>query len=301
LRAAIVVKMTMSPAESSVGSDKPGGSGSGSTSGGSDGGHGSSPGASSSAALTPATVRSFAYDREADSDARAALAAADAAFLAAGGGGGVLVGGFGGGATGAARAVRPASLAAPGGKAPANAKALKVVDPKGPFELERQWRLCGGGDATKRRLAKQLLRPDGKVARALFGAKATSTLDADLLCDLVLKRLDAVPTDTAEANAETSGRRTSSPGHNGGDDGSNVGGEISSSKAGSKATPSKSKGAEELASCAASLAALAAAPRLARSAAFLSASQRASLSDALDARAVALGAAAVALKEVLLR
>ena len=179
--------------------------------------------------------------------------------------------------TGVAAAVSPSGSAA-------KPKAVKVVDPKGPFELERMWRLCGtkigsgsGGSSgssgsgsqdvvavEKRRLAHSLLRPDGKVARVLFGPKALTTMDADLLCDLLLRRLDVVP--------------TAAPGTKG----------------------SKLKGTEDPANFQASFAVLAAAPRLARSAAFLSASQRESLAAALDARASALGDVLTSLRDQLL-
>ena len=153
----------------------------------------------------------------------------------------------------------------------AKAKAIKVVDPKGPFELERMWRLCatkpGSGsspDVEKRRLAQSLLRPDGKVARVLFGPKALTTMDADLLCDLLLRRLDVMP--------------TAAPGVKG----------------------SKNKGTEDPSTFRASFAALAGAPRLARSAAFLSANQRKRLAAALDARADVLGDVATSLRAQLM-
>lgn len=151
------------------------------------------------------------------------------------------------------------------------AKAVKIVDPKGPFELERMWRLCatkpGSGsspDVEKRRLAQSLLRPDGKVARILFGPKALTTMDADLLCDLLLRRLDVMP--------------TAAPGVKG----------------------SKSKGTEDPSNFQASFAALAGAPRLARSAAFLSANQRERLAAALDARADVLGDVATSMRAQLM-
>ena len=69
------------------------------------------------------------------------------------------------------------------------AKLPKVKDPKGAFELERMWRACNGDATQKRKLAKKLLRPDGKVAKALFGPKASSTVDAEILCDLLCYRI----------------------------------------------------------------------------------------------------------------
>lgn len=69
------------------------------------------------------------------------------------------------------------------------AKLPKVKDPKGAFELERMWRACNGDATQKRKLAKKLLRPDGKVAKALFGPKASSTVDAEILCDLLCCRI----------------------------------------------------------------------------------------------------------------
>ena len=71
-------------------------------------------------------------------------------------------------------------------------------DPKGPFELERMWRQCGSASAQKRKLAARLLRRDGKVAKMLFGPKATGTLDAQVLFDLLLHRL-ATEESVAEA------------------------------------------------------------------------------------------------------
>ena len=98
-------------------------------------------------------------------------------------------GGGGGGGSGsgtkkgtAAKVVAVAAAAA--------AKAPKVKDPKGGFELERLWRGCNGEAAKKKKLAKKLLRPDGKVAKALFGPKASSsTVDAETLCDLLCHRM----------------------------------------------------------------------------------------------------------------
>ena len=79
------------------------------------------------------------------------------------------------------------------------AKVPKVKDPKGAFELERLWRGCNGDAAAKKKLAKKLLRPDGKVANSLFGPKASSTVDAETLAEVLCHRMLAVASGTKGA------------------------------------------------------------------------------------------------------
>lgn len=94
-------------------------------------------------------------------------------------------------ASSAPSAASPAKAAVTKAEPKAKPKAepkAKVADPKGPFELERMWKLCGDA-AAKRKLAVKLLRPDGKVATKLFGAKSKGGLDAATLTDLLCARL----------------------------------------------------------------------------------------------------------------
>ena len=44
----------------------------------------------------------------------------------------------------------------------------------------------------KRAYAAKILRADGAVAKALFGAKSTGTVDADVLCEVAVARLDVL-------------------------------------------------------------------------------------------------------------
>lgn len=66
----------------------------------------------------------------------------------------------------------------------------KKNDPKGSYELERQWRACKTS-TDRRTYAGKILRPDGAVANALFGDRSTGTVEADVLCGLVVARLSA--------------------------------------------------------------------------------------------------------------
>jgi len=73
-------------------------------------------------------------------------------------------------------------------KASKSAARASKKTPKGPYELERMLRQCTDQQA-KILAAEAILQPSGEAVRKCFGTKSIGTLDADVLCDLLVSRI----------------------------------------------------------------------------------------------------------------